>query len=123
MGDYSRAGCTEFPGKKRKGLVITAREALDRAVEQLATLLPGAVSDPLLEEIEDDPASGIWRVTISFARPGLATPPVTSDGKIPTWNPLTGALLRKAQRHYRSLEIDRETGALRAMRMRETSLS
>jgi hypothetical protein len=99
--------------------MITAREARDKAVEQLAALLPGEVSDPLLEEIEDDAASGVWRVTLSFARPSLASPAI--DGTIPTT--LTEALRRKGQRLYRSLEIDRETGALRAMRMRETSLS
>jgi hypothetical protein len=97
--------------------MLTARQAVDKAVEHLAALLPGEVSDPLLEEIEDDAAAGVWRVTLSFARPTLVSP-VTGEGKIPAPNPLADMVLRRAQRQYRVIEVDRESGTMRAMRMR-----
>jgi hypothetical protein len=108
--------------RERTELMLTARQAVEKAVEHLTALFPTGVSDVLLEEIEDDAASGVWRVTLSFARPTLVSP-VTGEGKIPTPNPLADLILRKGQRQYKILEIDRENGVMRAMKMRLTPTS
>src|SRR5438046_232824 len=86
---------------------ISVNDAVTTAISQLYALLPGA-GDVLLEEVEISDDDRYWLVTLSHAQ------------SLPN-DPKPGALLSALPkpRFYKVFRIDRSTGEVRAMKIRE----
>lgn len=81
------------------------------------------ISDVRLEEVEMDDPSGVWRITVSFLRPAEA--PERSGGSAASAIQAAqaaalgfGDALRPLRRAYKIVEIDDDSGQLRAVRHR-----
>ena len=92
-------------------ITITAQQAVQAAFSYVGEMYSGQAQDILLEEIELRETEVVWAVTVSFVRVSPLAP-VGSTGLI------TQSLGARAPRLYKALEIDAETGAVRAMRIR-----
>ena len=81
------------------------------------------ISDVRLEEVEMDDPPGVWRITVSFLRP--AEDPEQSGGTASAVQVAAqaaalgfGDVLRPLRRAYKIVEIDDDSGQLRAVRHR-----
>ena len=81
------------------------------------------ISDVRLEEVEMDDPPGVWRITVSFLRP--AEDPEQSGGTASAVQAAAqaaalgfGDVLRPLRRAYKIVEIDDDSGQLRAVRHR-----
>lgn len=91
---------------------VSPQEAVKIAVAYVQEMYGAQAQDILLEEIELPPPETSWMVTLSFVRQAPA-PFVTPSSAI------AQALGAKAPRLYKKLEVDANTGVIRAMRIRE----
>lgn len=77
------------------------------------------ISDVRLEEVEMDDPPGVWRITVSFLRPAEA--PERAGGTASAVQVAAlgfGDVLRPLRRAYKIVEIDDDSGQLRAVRHR-----
>ena len=79
-----------------------------------------AISDVRLEEVEMDDPPGVWRITVSFLRPAEA--PERSGGSAASALQAAAlgisGVLPPLRRAYKIVEIDDDSGQLRAVRHR-----
>jgi len=87
---------------------VDAKTAATCAMSHIVDLYgDNKIQDPLLEEVERLEHNNNWLVTMSFARPGeVASLQATLTGAPPP-------------RHYKAIEVDDETGEMRALRSRD----
>jgi hypothetical protein len=91
--------------------MLTVKEAVDAAEKWVRNLYPASALKQLrLEEVELSSDERIWRVTLGWAEPGVPE------------NGLAAALGRNVPRVYKRVEVDAETGTVRAMRIREVGI-
>lgn len=82
-----------------------ATQAAQAKLKELQEFMGGEISDVRLEEVELSEDDQLWRITLSFNRP--------ADQQ----NQLM--LTQKMQRDYKLFEINAETGAVKAMKIRQ----
>jgi hypothetical protein len=84
---------------------MIVKEAIAKAKDYVWDLFSDdKIEHVALEEVEFDHHNNLWRITIGFSRP---------------WEQTAGLLGRGAPRAYKLVEIDDETGQLRAVKNRD----
>jgi hypothetical protein len=97
--------------EEEKKQPISVTDAVRIATSHLYTLLAG-VEDVLLEEVEITDDDRYWLVTLSFYQH------VPDEQKVVTAVVPTNLFIRKS-RVYKIIKIDRNTGEVRSMKIRE----
>src|SRR3954469_17735219 len=87
---------------------VDVKGAVSRAVDSLKSLIPSA-GDILLEEVEISDDDRYWIITLSFTDPSRKGGPAFAQ-----------ALGYSGPRYFRVFRLDRGTGEVRSMKIRET---
>jgi hypothetical protein len=84
-------------------LMLLVKEAVQQAIKIFSELFPNA-KDVRLEEVELSTDGPWWEITLSFVPMGLSA---------------FESVLGQANRVYKRVEIDRETGELNSIKIRK----
>lgn len=81
---------------------MDAKEAIKLAIDYIKEFYP-EVENPLLEEVEDDESNNSWLITLSF---------VLEQSDV-------SQFLNITDRTYKTVEIEKSSGNVRAMKIRQ----
>lgn len=92
--------------------MIDVKDAVKKALDYVSAVIPEALIDPRLEEVELGQDEKNWLITISFIRKAPPQSVVQEANQI-AWN------INPNERDYKLITIDAEAGIPRSMKIRQ----
>lgn len=92
---------------------ISAKQAAKIAidyVESMYLLLGTPISDVMLEEVEPSEDDQSWQITVGFSGPNAAS-------QLPEWAKISNRKI--SNRNYKVVQVNRGSGEIRSMKIRQ----